>query len=265
MTKPQKVLTDSAEKKTTGRWKRWLLRLTMVAGLLGIGIVGFGWYAYRSAQVIPEYYERLLEQPIEDLMVAGDEFETEVLELQNVAIETGEWEAAFSQDQINGWLASDLPEKFPKSLPSSISNPRVALGDDELKLVFQFETKGFRGVVEACGDAYCTQELNQIAIKIKHIRSGVVSMPVAAWTDRISKVMRRNDCPVQWTEENGETIALVGMPRKLSDHPQQKRIIESVEVLDNRLVLKGVTLDPGDLDAYRAARQEDLPNRMEQR
>ncbi len=240
---------------------RWFIRLSVVFGLIFAAILAFAWYAYQAAQVVPDYYQVLLEQPIEKLAAAGDEFEIEVLELQNSAIETGDWHASFSQDQINGWLASDLPKKFPGSIPASVTQPRVALAMDELKLMFHFESQRFTGIVEVSGDAYCTENLNEVAIRINYIKSGLLSLPIKPWTEKISKILQRNEFPVSWTEDDGDMIALFSLPHKLSDQKDQKRIIESIEILDGQLKLQGITLAPEDLEAYQeSSNPNPVPN-----
>lgn len=246
---------NQAEQKPAGSSpiKRWIFRSLIVAGLLLGVVAALAWYVYQSAQVVPDYYQALLEQPIEQLDAAGDAFESQVLELQNNVIETGEWQASFTQDQINGWLASDLPQKFPNSIPSNVSQPRVALEQDELKLVFRCESSRFSGIVEVSGDAFCTETLNQIAVRINFVKSGLVSLPIAPWAERISEAMRRNNLPITWTEIEGDSIALISLPEKLSDDTDQKRIIESIEILDGRVSLKGITLNPDDLEAYQAS------------
>lgn len=247
---PSSLSTDTT-KRRPNYILRWFFRLSFLSMIIFAGLAAFAWYAYQRAQVVPDYYQELLKQPIEQLAAAGNEFEIEVLELQNSAIETGEWQAKFSQDQINGWLVSDLPKKFPNSIPSSVTQPRVSLDDDELKFIFRFESQRFSGIVEASGDAYCTENLNEIAIRLNHIKSGLISLPIRPWTEKISKVMEKNDFPFRWTESDGDMIALITLPHRLSDQKDQKRIIESIEILDGQLQLHGITLAPEDLESYR--------------
>ncbi len=236
---------------------KWLLRILAALFAILLVLAVSAWYVYQSAQVVPEYYEALLDQPMEVLDEAGDQFETEILELQNSAIELGEWQAVFTQDQINGWLASDLPQKFPNSLPREITQPRVALNLDELKIIFRYDSPKLTGIVEASGDAFCTEELNQIAVRIKHIRSGVLTLPIASWTKQIGNILIKNGCPTQWTEQDGDTIALIELPLDVSEQEDQKLVIESIEVLDGKVVLQGVTLNPEDLGAYQQSRQSE--------
>lgn len=249
----QHDIPEQQELPPTRPAKRWILRTLLALGILTGSGAAFAWYVYQSAQIVPEYYQTLLEQPIEQLDAAGDAFESQVLELQNKVIETGDWQADFTQDQINGWLASDMPQKFPNSIPANVTQPRVSLDNNELKLVFRFESKRFSGIVEVSGDAYCTETLNQIAIRINFIKSGLISLPIEPWTERISTTMQKNNFPISWTEIDGDTIALISLPQKMSEQSDQKRIIESIEILDGQISLKGITLNPEDVEAYQAS------------
>jgi hypothetical protein len=243
--------------KEPSRVHSWFRRVFIALMLTIVAMCVFAWYAYQTAQVVPVYYQELLEQPPEELAEAGDQFESQLLEFQNVAIEVGEWQADFTQDQINGWIASDVPQKFPDAIPTNISKPRIALNENEVKIIFRFESTRFSGIVEASGDAFCTERLNEIAIRIHHLKSGLVSLPIAPWTDRISKMFEESRVPIQWTEDDGDMVALVQLPSNISDEKDQKRIIEAIEIKSGSASFRGVTLAPGDLETYQASRNQD--------
>ena len=234
---------------------RWLVRIGLVLFLIVLVLGGLVWYAYQAAQKLPDYYQAILEQPESEMDIAGDQFETEMLELQNSAIELGTWQAIFSQDQINGWLGYDLPNKFPDSLPAAITDPRVMLRTDEMRIVFRFESKRLTGIVECCGDLFCTQNVNQIALQIKFIRSGVLNLPIANWTDEITKIFRANGLETEWVEEDGKATVLFTMPTHVKKNSTKRLVIEAVEFLENEVALKGVTMDASELKAYEESRR----------
>jgi hypothetical protein len=41
----------------------------------------------------------------------GQRFERDALDLHNQLLHGGRWEACLTQDEINGWLATDLPAR----------------------------------------------------------------------------------------------------------------------------------------------------------
>ena len=96
------------------------LAIVVIAAALGL-------YGYRSLNQVPAFYAEALAQPAAEPAKAAYQFEQEVLELQNDVRREGDWQATFSAEEINGWLANDLPVKFPRALPEHVSDPRVAI------------------------------------------------------------------------------------------------------------------------------------------
>ena len=236
---------------------RWLVRIGLVMFLIVLVLGGLVWYAYQASQRVPDYYQAILEQPESEMDFAGDQFETELLELQNSAVELGTWQAIFSQDQINGWLGYDLPNKFPDSLPGSVTNPRVMLRTDEMRIVFRYESKRLSGIVECCGDLFCTQDVNQVALQIKFIRSGILNLPIANWTDEITKIFMANGLETEWIEEDGKATVLFTLPTEVKKGSSKRVVIESLEFLDGEVALQGVTMDESEMKAYEESRRAD--------
>ena len=104
--------------------------------LVLIVVGGVAWYAYRSTQNIPEFYQSALTTPPDLLDQQGQEFESRIFDLQHESHDRGEWQAVFTEGQVNGWLATDLPEKFPDAIPPQIAHPRIRIMDDELEIAF---------------------------------------------------------------------------------------------------------------------------------
>ena len=100
--------------------------LLAIAALLLLLVLG-GLMLYQATRYVPDFYQQALEVNPQQQAAAGDELERQVLELHNEIQDAGRWQAVFDEDQINGWLASDLKEKFSDSLPAGVSAPRVAI------------------------------------------------------------------------------------------------------------------------------------------
>lgn len=47
--------------------------------------------------------------------------------LHSAASRPGRWEGVFTEDELNAWLATDLPRNHPRLLPPGWSDPRVSL------------------------------------------------------------------------------------------------------------------------------------------
>ena len=203
---------------------------------------GLGYYVYRTAQREPEFYAAALATPSGNLAESGQDFEQRVLDLQNAARQVGNWEAVFTDDQINGWIAVDLPRKFPDWLPPEITNPRVSFEPDQIRFACRYESGRIGGFVVAKGNAYCTRDVNEIAIRIHSVNAGVLPIPISQLADGITSGLRQAGVPAAWTEIDGDPVALITLPAKVTDAGEDRRVfLEQVLVEEGRLRLQGRT------------------------
>src|SRR5581483_1168786 len=107
--------------------------LFAAASLLGV---------FQASRVVPAFYRKALVAPAGASVEDGQQFERAALELHNQLHHSGRWEARLTQDEINGWLATDLPAKFPQALPSGVSEPRIAIEDGVLRVAVRYQRGG---------------------------------------------------------------------------------------------------------------------------
>jgi hypothetical protein len=213
---------------------RILLILIIVAS-------GLGWYAYQSTQKIPEFYQAVLTAPPDFMEHQGQEFESRLFELQHQSRDPGQWQAVFTDGQINGWLATDLPEKFPDAIPPQMGHPRIRISEDGLELAFRCQSSRFNGIIVAKGDAFCTERPNEIAVRIKSAKAGIVPLPIGPWVETIVQTLRSAGTETTWTEIDGDPTAIVILPRSLTDNNELRLRLETVQLSAGQLLLGGVT------------------------
>src|SRR5689334_16187817 len=103
---------------------RWLI----VAAFVSLAVGGLSlWCLFQAARRPPAFYQQAIAAPPADQTEEGERFERTALDLHNQLQHVGRWEARLTQEQVNGWLAIDLPTKFPHALPSGVSDPRIAI------------------------------------------------------------------------------------------------------------------------------------------
>ncbi len=197
--------------------------------------------AYYAMQRPPRFYQQALNVPMPDYRVAGDQFERAIIELSNQIRYQPNWSAEFSATEINGWIATDLPEKFPETLPEVISEPRIAIENDQLELAFRVISPRFRGVVHIRGNVFCTDRHNQIAFQLSKISSGFVSIPISFWADRIQDSLNQKGIVLTWTEYRGDPVALVTLPNDLSCQDAGPISIDSITLHQGQLQIAGST------------------------
>jgi hypothetical protein len=226
---------------------RWLprpMRLAIRFLLITVIVVGVGiWVLYTSAQKEPEFYQKALSLTEQAQTQLGDDFEKQLIELQNSARTEDRWQAVFEEAQINGWLASDFPEKFANSLPRNFSEPRIGIEQDVFRFAFRFKSTRVNGIIQAEVNAFCTKVPGQIAVRIKGVRSGLVPIPVNSIADRVSAALRQLGAQVEWTEIDRDPVALISLPPDKVKLGNKRVMIEAIQILEKKLVLSGTSVD----------------------
>src|SRR5262249_12614567 len=148
----------------------------------------------------------------------------------------GGWSARFTQEEINGWLATDLPAKFSTALPAGFSRPRVAIGPHEAQFAASYQQRGWETVFSLAGDVHLTTEPNEIAIRIKRVRAGALPMPLSKLLEDLSGLAARAEIPLRWTEVEGDPVALLRMPLEVNE---RQLSIDAVELTDGAFVIAG--------------------------
>ena len=185
-------------------------------------VAAAAWMLFQASRHEPSFYRQaLLIQPTraaED----GAELEHEVLELRNDTLETGNWEAAFTAEQLNGWMAVDLPEKFPTMLPRGLEEPRVAIEDGVVRVAARYRDRTINSIVSFALELQLADEPNTVAICIREVRAGALPVPIATWLDKVQKAIGNSDLVVHWSQSSDDPVALVQIPVTTGDSPHRQ-------------------------------------------
>jgi hypothetical protein len=218
----------------------WRAMLVLLATLV-VGAAILLTAAYRASQEVPEFYQAaLIREPVQ-AKAAADELERQVLNLHNEVRRPGRWEARFSQEQINGWLAADLPAKFPGALPRGVSDPRVNIQPEQMQLAVRYQQGDVLTVLSLAGDAYLTDRPNEIAIRIERVRAGAVPVPLGQFLEKIADRATDAGLPLRWTEEEGDPVALVALPLHRREFRGKNLHVDKLEIGDGEIVVSGQT------------------------
>lgn len=218
-----------------------LLKIALLL-LLVLAVIGAGVAAtlYRATQQVPDFYEHALQLEPETMKKAGDELERRMLALQNDIHQDGHWQAVFTVEQINGWLAADLDEKFPGLLPNGVQDPRVAIVDGQLRVACRHEGSGLNAIISFTLEPYLTQNPNEVAVRIRELRAGSLPLPMTKALERISKAANRADLRLQWAQEDDDPVALLTLP---SSRPELRRNyrVDELAIEEGAIVVTGHT------------------------
>lgn len=234
--------SDEAAKRKTRRWWRTPLQVLLIGLALVLAITG---YVYQTLDQTPEFYDLALQVSPTANAEAGDEFESQAIRLQNSLRTTDKrWQAVFTQSQINGWLASDLIEKFPETLPPNIADPRVSFSKGEAieghaKVAFRYRSARLSATVVGAVEVFCTEQPDQIAVKINSLSAGLLPIPVSRVSHRLDDAMQRIGITVEWTEEESVPVALLNFPPDLVRVEGRQVRIDGLLIRDGELIVQG--------------------------
>ncbi len=238
-------------------------RIAAACGLAVLCLIAVGlWGVYRAALQVRPFYQQALQLQPEVLARGSRELESQASALYSDARNAGAWQALFTDEQINGWLATQLVEDRAGKLPNSVREPRVAIGPDTLTLGFTTSQGGVEMVVSVDAAVFLTEE-GEVAIHFKDVRAGALPLPVLQVADEIAAACHNLKLPVRWTQHDGEPIALVDIG---NDQSSSKRrfILDAIQLKQGQLFVAGHTeTDAPKMGVTSSARQLEIAHRPE--
>lgn len=221
------------------------LRLTAIVTcslLLVLAVVGT--WAYYAMRQVPQFYQEALEVEPQQLKAANDEMERKTCELISNTQTTGRiWEAVFTAEQINGFLAVDLPKKHPDILPKEFREPRVAILPDGIHVACRYETKWVSTVASLHLEP-SLREKNVLAVRFRKARAGTFPLPLKEILDQLTLAAREASVRLRWETIDNEPVAVVTIPA-MRDRGKVVVSIDSLEVRDGAICFRGRTEPAG--------------------
>src|SRR5208337_3200587 len=95
----------------------------------------------------PSYYREMFSLPHEQREIKAKHFLAQSLQLRNDICNEPSWEAVFSDQEVNAWLAEDLVTHFADQLPPEIHDPRVLFEQDRITLAFLLKQGAMQSVI----------------------------------------------------------------------------------------------------------------------
>jgi len=191
-------------------WK-WLLiaGLVCLGVLLGLAVGGFA--IYRASQHVPEFYQEALKTDARVQQDASEEMVRQATALASEVDKEGQWEAVFTAEQINGWLAVDMVRNHADLLPEVLSDPRVAIEPEQLRIACRLDQGSWTSVVSLAVDAYLA-EPNVVALRIREARAGALPLPLEGILKRISEEASQMNVQIRWRQADGDPVVEVSIP-----------------------------------------------------
>ena len=234
--------------------KRIILIGSVLTGLLVI-VACLLLAAYQATQHVPTFYAEALALDATREADASHELGTRVTTLYNDARRSGDWQALFTSEQINGWLAVDLVQNHGQMIPDGVHEPRVKISPEMITLGLRYEEDNLSTVFSLGVEAYL-HEPNLVALRIRKVRAGALPLPLTKVLDEISKAARQLEVPLRWSQVDGDPVALLSIePGR--DKDDNLLWLDRLELHEGEIYVAGRTV-PGDpSDKSEVARQSD--------
>lgn len=221
--------------------RRKLLRRILISAVALSVVAATLYWVARGATQGPAFYRIALDQSPAQAYVHGEAFEQSLAQWHNELHAKGDWQLVVDDEQLNGWLGAHLPEKFPSSLPSEVSNPRCSITKETTQLAFQVHWKNRTFVIATTVEFFLTDEPNVLAAKLKGVRSGIIPLPISEWLGSAADTAAGAGVKVRWTQDQGSPLALITIPDTVPNDDDLTLVLRGVEQRDGELVLSGYT------------------------
>ncbi|MFM9059066.1 MAG: hypothetical protein ACKOSQ_08085 [Planctomycetaceae bacterium] len=174
-----------------------------------------GWYATRVAGV-PATAERDARRLV-----------TEVAGLRAAATRPGAWGAAVREEEINAWLATDLPRNHVAALPAGLSEPRVRLEPGRIRVAARTAVGPLAGVASIAVEVRL-RPAGRLECAVVEARIGAIPVPAGPVVHRLAALLDRLGFATETRRLDGRSVIVVSLGGRGA-------------------VLRGLTVDAGEL------------------
>lgn len=219
--------------------KRHLRRAGWIALSVVVALAIVAFWLYREATSVPDFYAEALAAPRLTVppKVAADRVERDVLTVQNDLERARPWRLVLKDEELNAWIASELPKKAPQALPKEIEDPRVIIRDGTVCIACKHQKIG--GVISLVLEPSLTDKPNELAVKVQSFSLGRLPLPQKQYLDEVSKATAKAGLNLRWEERDGAAVAMVVVPDHFENLKDRTIKLESIEVGEGELVIQG--------------------------
>jgi hypothetical protein len=198
------------------RVRLMLLPAGIVVVLVAVALPSF----YFAARHVPDFYREALETDPDVLERGSDRMLQQATALSGAVKREGNWEVLFTAEQINGWLAVDMPKNHPGLLPPAMRDPRAIVHPKGVTLACRYDPGWFPVVLSLTIEPYVS-EPNVLAIRFVGARAGLLPFPLGGVIDRFTEAARNMDWQVEWRRAGDDPVAMISIPAEDERRPMR--------------------------------------------
>lgn len=210
--------------------KRLLLALGVALVIAAIPAAGWLMLTHQ-----PRFYRNMVAIPRAQREAKAKHFVASSLQLRNDIVNEQNWEAVFSDQEVNAWLAEDLLTYFADQIPEQVHEPRISFSADRVTLAFQFDQGPFRSVVWIVARVRVPED-NVLALAIEKVRAGVIPLSVDRFIKPLTDQAQSHGLDIEWTEEDSTPVAQI---RFRPDQDRNDVVLERLKIRPGQIRLSG--------------------------
>lgn len=182
-----------------------LLWIALGLGVLASTLVVGTWLCLTYQ---PSYYRDIVLLPREQRAGKAKKFVAQSLQLRNDICNEPTWEAVFTDQEVNAWLAEDLVTHFADQLPPEVNEPRVLFELNRITLAFLLKQGAVQSVITVVARPRVPGG-NTVELTLEKIRAGILPVPADNVLDRIIEYARYHGVDAEWTRKDGYPVVLM--------------------------------------------------------
>jgi hypothetical protein len=204
-------------------------------GTISVVLVTIPAIVWLSLTYQPSYYRAMTRSSRADRADRAKKFVAQSLQLRNDICNEPTWEAVFSDEEVNAWLAEDLITHFADQLPPEVDEPRLLFELDRITLAFQLRQRGIHSVITVVARPR-VPEGNTVELTLEKIRAGILPVPADNFLDRIIDYARTHGVDVQWSRKDGYPVVVMRYTPNLDREDVR---LEEVQIGNGQIRLAG--------------------------
>lgn len=180
------------------------LAVLLMAGLLVL-LVLLSW--------TPQFYAEAEQAAGPEREQDAKQFLNRASQLANDVRHQERWEAVFTEEQINAWLAeeyAELASRYATVESAGLEAPRVSLGTGEVLVGITRRGRLLSLVVWAQAQIWVA-EPGIVAVRVRELRVGALPLPINQIRELAETVAQRGRATIEWRQMEGDPVALVSL------------------------------------------------------
>ncbi|MDB4862923.1 hypothetical protein OAI33_06515 [Pirellulaceae bacterium] len=186
-------------------------------------------YLKSLIQAVPVIYEKELKRPLSTYDEPLQAFLEVVDDIEHNLHHGDDLDYEVTQEQLNGWLATQLKGNSRVSVPSGIESPRVILEGKSQTIYFTIVRPRFHSVISLQLETRLADQPNAIELKIESVHAGSLPIRLKRIFDEIESAMIRSGVDFKWKAGTERTVAIIHIPSKVRTKRERELQITALE------------------------------------